>query len=326
MAANISGFDRRSLPQAAIESYWQAADGWNIRRLDWPSLEAQRGSILFMPGRGDLYEKYLETLHHLNSNGWNITACDWRGQGASGRLTDSQYVGHIDDFSTWVEDLGFFWRKWVQENPGPHIIMAHSMGGHIVGRAIIDGVIAADACVLSAPMLGMSGPPLPIAISHVFAKLMTRIGDPKRPAWKVSEKPGTPIRERQALLTHDKDRYDDEAAWWAKRPELVMGPASWHWVERAYASVRYINAPGQWEKVRTPTLILATSEDKLVSHKAIVQAAKRMADARLVVYGEECAHELLREADPVRDHALAEIDNFLQAVSVQAKGGEQVPD
>lgn len=321
--ANISEFDRRSLPDAACESYWQAEDGWNIRRLDWPAARAPRGSILFMPGRGDLYEKYLETLNHLTAQGWNITACDWRGQGASGRLTDSQYVGHIDDFSTWVNDLAFFWRSWVTENAGPHIIMAHSMGGHIVARALVDGAIAADGCILSAPMLGMSGPPLPIAVSHLFAKLMTRIGDPKRPAWKVSEKPGTPIRKRQALLTHDNARYNDEAAWWAQRPELVMGPASWHWVERAYASVRYIHAPGQWEKVRTPTLILATRADKLVSYGAIKEAAQRMPNVQLISYGEECAHELLREVDAVRDHALAEIDIFLQHCLQQAKKRER---
>ena len=39
-----------------------------------------------MPGRGDAYEKYLETFEHWRLRGWSVTAADWRGQAGSGRL------------------------------------------------------------------------------------------------------------------------------------------------------------------------------------------------------------------------------------------------
>ena len=53
-------FDRRAIPAHARESRWLAADGHAIRRIDWPGAnDARRGSILFLPGRGDNYEKYL---------------------------------------------------------------------------------------------------------------------------------------------------------------------------------------------------------------------------------------------------------------------------
>ena len=77
--------DRRTIPEAATESRWQTADGTRVRRIDWHA-EPYRGSMLFMPGRGDIYEKYLETLHGFWNDGWNVTACDWRGQGGSGRM------------------------------------------------------------------------------------------------------------------------------------------------------------------------------------------------------------------------------------------------
>jgi len=36
-------------------------DGEPIRRIDWPEPAGEsRGSLLFVPGRGDAYEKYLE--------------------------------------------------------------------------------------------------------------------------------------------------------------------------------------------------------------------------------------------------------------------------
>ena len=42
------------------------------------------------------------------------------------------------------------------------------------------------------------------------------------------------------LLTHDPERYADEAWWREARSELVMGPGSWGWIASALASVRLL--------------------------------------------------------------------------------------
>lgn len=308
--------DRRSIPAAAKEATWKTADGHVLRRIDWPGRATKpRGSILFMPGRGDAYEKYLETLEQWHRTGWRVTASDWRGQAGSGRLGKDEVTGHIDDFNTWTHDLAHFWKQWVAETPAPHVIVGHSMGGHLIMRALVDGLIAPDAAVLSAPMLGMNGPPLPLAVLHGVAKLMTKVGDPTRQAWKWSEKPGELPVGRAELLTHDPDRYADESWWRTHRPELVMGPASWGWVERAYASWRALEAPGALEKVTTPVLILSTSNDKLVSHAANLRAASRLPNAKLVTFGKEAHHEILREVDAVRDLTMRAIADFLDEVA-----------
>ena len=57
------------------------------------------GSILFLPGRGDAYEKYLETLGQWREAGWQVTAADWRGQAGSGRLGADAVTGHVGDFT-----------------------------------------------------------------------------------------------------------------------------------------------------------------------------------------------------------------------------------
>lgn len=303
--------DRRAIPAGAVESRWNAADGWPLRRIDWMADGPPRGSILFMPGRGDIYEKYLETLAHWQAQGWNVTSADWRGQGGSGRMSDHQYVGHIHDFSQWIDDIAGFWADWVVSRPGPYVVVGHSMGGHLIARAIQEKRITPDAAVLSAPMLGLKGLGLPLSVGHMVTKLMRGLGKPERPAWKVSEKPASPLAIRQTLLTHDDDRYQDELWWWAERPELVMGPASWHWVERAYESIIRLNAPGAWEKVKVPMLLIGTSADQLVDNKATVAAAARIPGAELLSFGREARHEVLREVDPIRDRILATIDDFL---------------
>lgn len=303
--------DRRKIPGAAVETRWEASDGWSIRCIDWTAEGRPRGSILFLPGRGDIYEKYLEAMAHWHASGWNVTGSDWRGQAGAGRMSDDRHVGHIDDFSTWVRDLAELWTAWKAERPGPHVVIAHSMGGHLVGRALIEGIIDPDAVVMVAPMLGLRNKSLPMAFGHMVARLMCVIGDRRRAAWKGGDEPGKPPVVRESLLTHDPDRYRDESWWWNERPELIMGPPSWGWIERAYASARQINAPGTWESVTTPVLILATSVDQLVRHSTIVDAARRLPNGTLYAFGAECAHEILREEDIVRDRALEAIDDYL---------------
>ena len=288
--------------------------GTKIRRIDWaPYLpEAEpRGSILFLPGRGDAYEKYLETLHDWHRAGWHVTGADWRGQAGSGRLGADEVTGHVEDFGVWVADLAEFWAQWIAETPGPHIVAGHSMGGHLVLRALVEQRIAPVAAILSAPMLGFTGNRLPHRIMHGAARLLTRLRGATTPAWKWSEKPGEMPLGRIKLLTHDADRYADELFWREHRPQLVMGPGSWGWVERAYASIGAIFAPGQLERVETPVLLIGTSNDALVDIAAIERAAERLPRGELLAFGEEARHEILREADGVRDRAMAAIAGFL---------------
>ena len=309
--------DRRAIPEGTRETQWDAPDGWAVRRIDWPEatpVGAVRGSILFFPGRGDFYEKYLETLEQWHRSGWRVTAMDWRGQAGSGRLGNDPVTGHVSDFSVWIDDLSAFWAEWKAQTPGPHVLAAHSMGGHLALRAAVEMRVDPDALVLSAPMLGFVGN-IPNGVAHAAAKGMCKIGDPARPAWKWSEKPGEVPASRQALLTHDDARYQDELWWREHRPQLVMGPGSWGWVERAYASMDEIFAPGRLEALSIPVMIVATSNDKLVGAAAIEEAARRLPNAELLCFGKEAHHEILRETDAVRDRAMAAIDAFLESVA-----------
>jgi lysophospholipase len=296
-----------------VEDTWTAPDGWAIRRITCPPLPGTpaRGRLLFLAGRGDLYEKYLESLEDWQARGWHVTALDWRGQAGSGRLGLDDMTGHIDDFAIWVGDLAAFWQAWARQGPGPHVLVAHSMGGHVALRAVAERKFVPDALILSAPMLGFYAPWLPVWLQHLYGRVMAGLGDSRRPAWKGGEKPGSLARLRIGLLTHDQRRADDELWWHNERPGLAMGAASWRWMERAVASRRALFAPGVLESVEVPVLLLSTSADRLVSHGAVVEAARRLPHAKLIALGQEARHELLRETDAVRGPLMAAIDGFL---------------
>lgn len=318
------GIGGREIPAGATESTWTAADGMPIRRIDWRRAPGvPRGSILFLPGRGDFYEKYLETFDYWAAKGWHVTASDWRGQAGSAGPEPRSDVGDIADFSIWVDDLAHLYQTWRAATPGPHVVIGHSMGGHLVLRTLAEGRIDPDATVLSAPMLGFATI-LPRWVQRRYAAIMNRLGDPARPAWKASEKPGAREAMRANLLTHDETRYADEQWWRAQRPWLALGPASWRWLKKASESFDRLDAPGLLEAVHSPVLLVATRHDALVSWPAIARAARRLPQASLVAWGREGRHELLRESDAVRDRVLATIDEFLER-KAPAPGGSATP-
>jgi lysophospholipase len=281
--------------------------------LEWPAPAEPRGAILFVVGRGDAYEKYLETYEHWRGRGWRVTALEWRGQGGSGRLGRDAVTGHVDDFDLWVEDLSTYWHVWAPRHQGPRVLAAHSMGAHLALRAVAGRLLAPmpSALVLSAPMLDIIPEAVPLRLRRALAELMCRRGDPRRPAWKWSERPGEVPASRQGLLTHDDERYADELWWRERRPELVMGPGSWGWVRSALGSTAELERPGVLEGVTLPVFIVATNADRLVGVRAIRRAARRLPNAELLEFGAEARHEVLREWDPVRNRALKAIDVFL---------------
>jgi lysophospholipase len=305
--------NRRAHPEGMILDRWHAPDGWEHRRWRWPVADdiICRGSMIFQAGRGDFFEKYLETLTEFHEAGWNLTGFDWRGQSGSGRLLNDPTVGHAISFDPWIDDLDEFVREWREEMPGPHVIAAHSMGGHAVLRYFIKYQPGLDGAIFSAPMLKVVSRPLPEKLAAFVARLFVRFGFGDQHAWQENERPSLPGSSRQKLLTHDFDRYSDEAWWLAEIPELKMGPPSWQWLVAAYDSSASLFAPGVLEKVRTPVLLLAAAKDRLVSVSAIREAHKRLPGAKLFVH-QFSAHEVLRESDEIRDVFMREIWTFLE--------------
>lgn len=301
-------FDRRAIPSDARFGEWKAADGWTVRTLERPQGKAveARGSLLFAGGRGDFIEKYLEAQDHWHRRGWNVAAFDWRGQGASqGDLPG----GHLDRFETLVEDLAALVDSWRGETPGPHVVVAHSMGGHVLLRALADRKLAVDAAVLIAPMLMINSGPMPPAAAQWLASTASLFGWGGQPAWQQPPAPQPAGSMRQSVLTGCPDRYADELWWWEKHPGFNLGVPSWGWLKAAYQSTAEMT-PARLAKVEVPILMIGAERDRLVSAAAIRRAAAQLPRAELIMYNDS-AHEILRERDEVRLRALAAIDDFL---------------
>lgn len=305
--------DRRSLPPGMTIRMEQAADGWPIRRFDWPAPGGRepRGNLMVQTGRGDFIEKYLEPLAHWHDRGWRLEGFDWRGQGGSGRFVADGSVGHAVSFDPWLDDLAAAVARWRDDGPGPHILIGHSMGGHLVLRLLAERSPDIDAAVLVSPMLGFQMGLLSPFAARIVAGAACGLGLAERAAWGGGKAAVPAHRERN--LTHSRERYADELWWRDTHPELVVGAPSWGWLRAGLDSMRRLTRPGVLEAVRTPVLIVATPRDALVSAPAIERAAARLPFGQLRMFGTG-AHELLREADDIRLPVLAAIDDFIDGI------------
>src|ERR1700754_2697111 len=102
---------RRVVPESAVFSTWSAPDGWAIRRLDWLQSKGKksRGSLVFMGGRGDFIEKYLEAYADWHGRGWTVTAFDWRSQG---RSQGDMVRGNLTSFDPLIDDCAALLADW----------------------------------------------------------------------------------------------------------------------------------------------------------------------------------------------------------------------
>jgi lysophospholipase len=302
--------DRRAFPTDALLGRWSAPDGWDYRRMEWRQAEGRtaRGSLLFAGGRGDFIEKYLEPYHHWHGAGWNVDAFDWRSQGGSRGDIEG---GHLDSLDPLVADLAALIAAWQSQTPAPHVVVAHSMGGHVLLRTLAERRPRIDAAVLIAPMVAINTSPLPYWAARALASFRCLLGMSREPAWRQRVPPAGAGSLRQQILTGCAERYEDELWWWEKEPGFNLGAPTWGWLEASYRSSERLDSAAL-ASIRVPVLFVGTERDRLVSAAAIRRAAALIPDAELLMF-EEAGHEILRESDRVRLEALARIDHFLDS-------------
>jgi lysophospholipase len=306
---DLPPIDRRALAQGMRLWTWAAPDGWKHRRLDWPQPEdwPARGSLLFVGGRGDFVEKYVEALTEWHRRGWQVASFDWRGQGQSkGDIVS----GHFDSFDILIDDLAALVDDWSLSSPPPHVVVAHSMGGHMLLRLIIARRPKLAAAVLVAPMIRVNSGLIPAWLAPLIAAAATRLGFSRRPLWGAPLARAPAGSKRQRVLTSCPDRYEDEAFWWDRHPDHASSAPTFGWLNAAYRSGRAFT-PAALGAVDLPILLLGAEQDALVSAAAIRRTARLLPGAELMMLPDS-AHEILRERDDVRQRAMARIDRFLE--------------
>ena len=210
-----------------------ASDGVRIRVAHMPS-DGEKGTVLLFPGRTEYIEKYGRVGQDLARAGYHVLVVDWRGQGLSDRLLPEIRLGHVELFADYQADVAAVVEAAdALELPKPRFLLAHSMGGCIGLRAVMDGLPVA-AAAFSGPMWGIqfSGFLRPAAWALSWSGSRVGLGGRCAPGTKPESYIATETFETN-LLTRDRTTFEWMQSQVAADPGFQLGGPTLKWVNAA---------------------------------------------------------------------------------------------
>ncbi len=299
-------------PQGGVAHWAVTSDGKRIRVGHWP-LDGAKGTVLLFPGRTEYIEKYGPTAGDLARRGLATMSIDWRGQGLADRMLDDPLVGHVDAFPDYQKDVAAMMRAArALHLPRPYFLLAHSMGGCIGLRAVMEG-LGVQAAAFTGPMWGIYVKPHLRVLAATLARVMPRIGR------GASLPPGTTTQPyvlaepfEDNMLTTDRQMFDMMRDQLAAHPELALGGPSYVWLREAFAETAHLAARAA---PNLPAMTWLGSNERIVALPPIHDRMENWPAGRLeMVEGAE--HEVLMEIGAIRTPVLDSLEkHFLGTVT-----------
>lgn len=294
-------------PEGARPFWVHTEDGKRIRTVHWES--GCRGTAFLFAGRSEYVEKYGRLAARLVERGFSVVGFDWRGQGLSTRSSPDPTIGHVEDFAHYQHD----WRAvrsaaLAAALPQPFVMVAHSMGGCIGLRTLIEGDDF-SAALMSAPMWNLH-------LKAATRQLTTSLGQLARLVGFGGRRLPGALRQPSALaLSYEGNvltSCPQTFAWWGAQlrahPELGLAGPSVQWTYAAIVEMaRLYAAP----LPRIPVLTFLGTGEEVVSGEAIRLQVRKMPAGELVTL-EGARHEIWMERPDLLAQVWSAADDFLQ--------------
>jgi len=277
-------------PQGLFDQL-RMADGQLLFRRHWPRHGVGHGALL-VHGFGEHSGRYRHIATWLNARGWDVLGYDQRGHG---RTTGQRgALRHADDL---IDDLAAVYADYAGRFATPPLLFGHSMGGLVAARAVLAGLVAPSAVVLSSPALRTGESDFMQHLAGALARIL----------------PNLPLRKglKRKYLSHDervkeacdRDPYCDNRI----TPRLA---------EFFFRAGPYCLAAAG--RLDVPTLLLAAGDDHVVDpsgSREFIDVAPASTLQGTILGG--LYHEVFNEAQPARSRVFARLGTWLD---------EQFPD
>ena len=301
--------------KSCFYDFMTTSDNQYIRYGIWDSHnEKTKGSVILLNGRKEFMEKHAETIGELNKRCFDVYSLDWRGQGLSSRMLANRHKGFINNYGSYINDLNLFVRKIVQPQAAiPLVILAHSMGGHIVLRFIHEYPEIADKVVLVSPMIDILTWPLPGWWVRLMAKVAIKVGLDH--AYIIGSSDYTVEDFKGNRLTSDPERFKDENKAISENPDLALGGVTYGWLWATFESIDILTDPGFARKITSPILLVSAGCDRVVSVNAQKTICSLLPNCNFTkITG--ARHEILKETDAIRSIFWNEFDRFTRTRTI----------
>jgi lysophospholipase len=278
-------------------AHWlTTADGLRIRVGHWTGLHV-KGTVLLFPGRTEYIEKYGPAAADFLARGYATVAIDWRGQGLSDRTSDTYAMGDVVRFTDYQHDVtAAVDHARALGLPEPFYLVAHSMGGCIGLRALLNG-LPVKAVSFSAPMWGIMMHPLTRPIAWLASGVSRKIGmDQRFSPGQVQQSYVTRVSHAENTLTSDQSMFEFMQMQMREEPKLSMGGASMRWLNEALREMRVLS---QMPSPNMPCCTFLGSNESIVDPSRIRDRIANWTDGALHLL-EGAQHEVLLETLEIR--------------------------
>ena len=294
-------------------------DGVELRVAHWrPTTRLVKGTVCLLQGRAEFIEKYYETIEDLRGRGFSVVAFDWRGQGESQRQVADPHKGHVARFDDYRRDLAAVEDAVLRPlMPLPHIALAHSMSGAVAFTGAHEGWLPFSRIVTVAPMLALRMVRWPAGAS-ALARFLHRLGLGRRyipfgAPTSIATKPFARNR-----LSTDPLRYARNAEAARAVGAGAVGDPTIAWLAGAFRTMARLRDRRVAAAIAIPALIVGAGADPVCETRATERFARLVRGAHILVLP-GARHEILSEADAIRDDFWAAFDAFVPGTVVAAE-------
>ena len=277
--------------------HWvQTPDGLRLRLGVWRS--GTKGTVLIFPGRTEYIEKYGGAAAALAKAGYSCLAIDWRGQGLSDRLLPDRLIGHVHKFSDYQRDVQTLMSAAKSMDlPEPYFLIAHSMGGCIGLRALMQG-LPVQAVSFSAPMWGiLFHPPAKRALAWALSSLLYpfKLAEMRAPGSSI----GPYLLEvafEDNQLSWDPQMFEMMQYHLQELPDCALSGPSLRWLNEALHEMLALH---RRRAPNAPALCFVGGLETIVDPRRIQQRMAHWPGARLKVVP-QAKHEFMMERPEIR--------------------------
>jgi acylglycerol lipase len=278
-----------------VRSEWavRAPGGPALFGQSWRPMTPPHAAVLIVHGLAEHSGRYAATASVLAGAGFAVHAVDYRGHGRSegGRV-------HVDRIGDYVADVRAALEEVRRRPPArPLFVLGHSQGGLVALKLALEDPRALDGLVVTSPFLAVHPSSRPSTFIRALAAVMVRVA-PRLPM---------PTHIDVRLLSRDPAVGEAYA-----RDPLVSHAASPGWLRAIGRAQREVR--GSAARLRVPTLLMASSADRLVDPEATRQFAGE-APPQVVefVWWDGFFHEMLNDVG--REQVVERIVRWLDSRS-----------
>jgi lysophospholipase len=288
-----------------------AKGGARIRVLVAPApvREVSRGTVVLMNGRGEFLERYYESMRDLQARGFHVVAFDWRGQGLSTRQTRNRMKGHISSFKVYDEDLEAVLELVARYCPKPYFAIAHSTGGHILLRNLVDKPFFKKA-VVTAPLFGFIYGSWPKSLAYFLSSVALATGMAKAYLPGYAHGPFLLRNMKENPLTSDSRRWARDKRMLEAHPELGVGGPTYGWFNAALRSFKQLYGRRYAKGLNCPVMIVLAGREKVVDNAATNRFIDQTPGLAKVMINSSL-HEIMMETDSIRSEFFAVFESFV---------------